>query len=530
MFGCHEGFGVGVVCYAAWQPPLLLLGLPSSWCGMPCLTRLLFVLEGNSAVSSNLVFLDEGLDGDVWDDCFKGAKSEEMVVFVSFAAMLMPPRGFLDVGPAPCVAGPAGYGYAPAYSVGWRTLSFQFFFVHAATMAAEGLSDDTFVGMFAIVMCVYETEEDCFKGLKFQGILLSVCFVATLMPPRGFLDVGPAPCVAGPAGFGHALAVLVKWYALSFQLFIVFAATMTLVESEYLVLETAPWMAGTLRALPDNDFKELEPQFAALDGVLSVKAAAALAGKCVWTCFRISKESKRALMFQNEMEEEREKGKDVKKEKERVEMKQERKEKEENQKETVNVLVQKLDGRHLNVRVTQGIQVSVLCDELCARFGISQNVFYLTRQGRVLHAYEELWLEQDERLCMRVRLRGGMEGDWTCQHCGRQCCWVTKVRCHRCGKSKHDPPNQQSMDGNPNVPGWIRKSGQATDRERVGTGYKGCRGWAWDKCAAFGTETSSASSATRPTVTESKTEDSGHSQGLLLLRKRRNHMRFCWQL
>ena len=212
------------------QPPLLPLGLPSSWCGMPCLTRLLFVKEGGNAVPTILVFLDEGLDGDVWDDCFKGAKSEEMVVFVSFAAMLM--------------------------------------------------------------------------------------------LPRGFLDVGPAPCVAGPAWFGHALAVPVQWYALSFQLFIVFAATMTSVESEHLMLETAPLMAGTLRALPDNDFKELEPQFVALDGVLSVKAVAALAGKCVWICFGISKESKRALMLQNGMEEEREKGKNVKREKERVEMKQ----------------------------------------------------------------------------------------------------------------------------------------------------------------------------------------------------------------
>ena len=200
-------------------------------------------------------------------------------------------------------------------------------------------------------------------------------------------------------------------------------------------------------------------------------AAAALAlgmalNICSCICFKSLKESKRALMLQNEMEEEREKGKDVKKEKERAELKQESKKKEENQKETVNVLVQKLDGRHLNVRVTQGVQVSVLCDELCARFGISQNVFYLTRQGRVLHAYEELWLEQDERLCMRGRLRGGMEGDWTCQHCGRQGCWVTKVRCYRCGKSKYDPPNQQSMDGNPNVPGWIRtQARQQTERE-----------------------------------------------------------------
>ena len=179
----------------------------------------------------------------------------------------------------------------------------------------------------------------------------------------------------------------------------------------------------------------------------------------------------------------REKGKDVKKEKERVEMKQERKEKEEIQKETVNVLVQKLDGRHLNVRV------------------------------RVLHACEELWLEHDERLCMRGRLRGWMEGDWTCRHCGRQGCWVTEVRCYRCGKSKYDPPNQQSMDGNPNVPGWIRtQARQQTEREwaqatrgaGVGPGTNG---------QPFGTETTFAFSATKPTVTEPKTEDSGTVKG-----------------
>ena len=175
--------------------------------------------------------------------------------------------------------------------------------------------------------------------------------------------------------------------------------------------------------------------------------------------------SKRALMRQNEIEEERKKGKDVKREKERVQVKQESKEQEGNQKDMVNVLVQKLDGRHLNVKVTQGVQVSVLCDALSTRFGISPNVFYLTRQGRILHACEELWLEQDERLCVRGRLRGGMEGDWTCQHCGRQGCWVTKVRCYRCGKSRYDPPPQQ-VDGNPNVPGWIRtQARQQTERE-----------------------------------------------------------------
>ena len=42
---------------------------------------------------------------------------------------------------------------------------------------------------------------------------------------------------------------------------------------------------------------------------------------------------------------------------------------------------------------------------------------------------------------------------------------MTKVRCYRCGKSRYDPPPQQ-MDGNPNVPGWIRtQARQQTERE-----------------------------------------------------------------
>ena len=50
-----------------------------------------------------------------------------------------------------------------------------------------------------------------------------------------------------------------------------------------------------------------------------------------------------------------------------------------------------------------------------------------------------------------------MDGDWTCQHCGRQGCWVTKVR--------YDPPNQQSMDGNQMCLGGSDQARQQTDRE-----------------------------------------------------------------
>ena len=131
----------------------------------------------------------------------------------------------------------------------------------------------------------------------------------------------------------------------------------------------------------------------------------------------------------------------------------------------VSILIQGMDGRHLFVKIVTGIRVSALCVDLAKKTGLPMDAFYLTRQGKVLQNEDELWLETDERLCMRGRLRGGMEGDWTCQHCGRQGCWVTKVRCYRCGKSRYDPPAQQ-MDGSPNVPGWIRtQARQQTERE-----------------------------------------------------------------
>ena len=116
------------------------------------------------------------------------------------------------------------------------------------------------------------------------------------------------------------------------------------------------------------------------------------------------------------------------------------------------------------MKVATGCRVSALCVGLAKMTGIPIDAFYLTRQSKVLRNKDELWLETDERLCIRERLRGGVDGDCTCQHCGRQG-WATKVRRYRCGKSKFDPPGQQSVDGNPNVPGWIRtQARQQTER------------------------------------------------------------------
>ena len=187
--------------------------------------------------------------------------------------------------------------------------------------------------------------------------------------------------------------------------------------------------------------------------------------------------SKRALFFQKV--EERKGGEE-----------EEQEEKEEERKQgvttppLVSILVQGVDGRHLSVKVATGRRVSALCVDLSKMTGIPMDAFYLIRQVKVLQNEDELWLEMDERLCMRGRLRGGMDGAWTCQHCGRQGCWVTKVWCYRCGKSKFDPPNQQSMDGNPNVLGWIRtQARQQTEREWAQATWGEAGGWIWDRWA-----------------------------------------------
>ena len=174
----------------------------------------------------------------------------------------------------------------------------------------------------------------------------------------------------------------------------------------------------------------------------------------------------------------------------------------------VNVLVQGLDGKHLSMRIAGGTRVSALCVDLAKSTRIPQDAFCLTRQAKVLQTRDELWLEKNERLCMRERLRGGMEGDW-----------VTKVRCYRCGKSKFDPSNQQQADGNANVRGWIRtqarqqterKWAQATRGAGVGSGTGG---QPWHRVKDYSI----------------KDRSHRHSRGPPRLLKRRIRMRFCWQ-
>ena len=133
----------------------------------------------------------------------------------------------------------------------------------------------------------------------------------------------------------------------------------------------------------------------------------------------------------------------------------------------VNIMVQRLDGSHLIMKVTQGAQVSV-------------SAFYLTRQSKILLSGDLLWMGTDERLVMHGRLRGGMEGDWTCQHCGRQWCWVSRTRCYRCGKSKCDPPTQQQAD-NGNAPGWIKTQARQQTGPGMGSGNEGELGLVWGR-------------------------------------------------
>ena len=79
----------------------------------------------------------------------------------------------------------------------------------------------------------------------------------------------------------------------------------------------------------------------------------------------------------------------------------------------------------------------------------------------------------------RVKLRKSVNGLFTCgmslktnlvPKLQRQnSVTANAVYCHRrryrCGKSKFDLSGQQSVDGNPNVPGWIRtQARQHTER------------------------------------------------------------------
>ena len=183
--------------------------------------------------------------------------------------------------------------------------------------------------------------------------MVSVCFVVMLVPPHVSPDVGLAPCVAGPAGSGHAPAGLVEWRTLSFQFFSVYAAMMAAVkivlgcdgaisvpmDYENKKLELALRLAGfdgEISVPMDIDYKKLElaSWLAGFEDEISVprehdKAAAAFAGKCVLTSTQISDESKRVLVFPKDVQRKGEEGK----EKEGVEEEQEGKEEEEKEKE-----------------------------------------------------------------------------------------------------------------------------------------------------------------------------------------------------
>ena len=212
--------------------------------------------------------------------------------------------------------------------------------------------------------------------------------------------------------------------------------------------------------------------------------------------------------------------------KEREEKEQERKEEGEKEK-VVNILVQGLDGKHLSMKIAGSTRVSALCGDLSKVTGIPMDAFYLTRQAKVLQNDDELWLEMDERLWMRERLRVGMDGDWTCQHCGRQGCWVTKVRCvaslslirlvsslwmgiQMClGGSELRPGNKQRESGHKLLGElglvlgqvgslWVRKHHHSHNNKANGLRIRDKR--------------------------------HKHSRGPLRLHKKRNRTRFCWQL
>ena len=149
-----------------------------------------------------------------------------------FQLMLAEPRSQLPVPPVPFLVLSHGWVFVTeGFSV---VLTVMVFF-------QEGLNDRVLVGMFHVEMSVYEPEVDCSKGVQCVDVMVSVCYVAMLVPPQVSLDVGPAPCEAGPAGYGYALA-LVEWHTLRFQHFFV-CAVMMAANGVYMMLELASRLA-----------------------------------------------------------------------------------------------------------------------------------------------------------------------------------------------------------------------------------------------------------------------------------------------
>ena len=57
----------------------------------------------------------------------------------------------------------------------------------------------------------------------------------------------------------------------------------------------------------------------------------------------------------------------------------------------------------------------------------------------------------------------------------------------------------------------------------MGTGYKGCRGWTWDEWATFGTETTSASAATKQRTQNQRQKTQAQSRALSLVQEEESY-------
>ena len=74
---------------------------------------------------------------------------------------------------------------------------------------------------------------------------------------------------------------------------------------------------------------------------------------------------------------------------------------------------------------------------------LPKGLFFLTLSAKLLDANRMQSLVRDVSVRVNFRLRGGMmrvpkdsPGQWTCDYCGINRCWVTRSTCYRCGEAR----------------------------------------------------------------------------------------------
>ena len=148
----------------------------------------------------------------------KGWDEFQLMLAEPRSQLLVPPVGLPSLCGLPCLPrSPLVMPPVPflVLSHGWVFVTEGFSVVLTVLVFfQEGLNDGVLVGMFHVEMSVYEPEVDCSKGVQCVDVMVSVCYVAMLVPPQVSLDVRPA--LARQALLGMGMPSLAWWSGIPF--------------------------------------------------------------------------------------------------------------------------------------------------------------------------------------------------------------------------------------------------------------------------------------------------------------------------